>query len=82
MDNIILLLTGVFMVLLGLLLLPVNLGLLPFSGGAQLGLLMVIFAIQMLALGSTPSGPFSRSWFIVLLGFIFGALGWLYHDHS
>ncbi len=75
MDNIILLLMGVFMVLLGLLLLPVNLGLLPFSGSAQLGLLMVIFAIQMLALGSTPIGAFPRSWLIVLLGFIFGALG-------
>ncbi len=75
MDNVILLLTGVFMVLLGLLLLPVNLGLLPFSGGAQLGLLMVIFAIQMLALGSTPIGAFPRSWLIILLGFFFGALG-------
>ena len=75
MDNVILLLTGVFMVLLGLLLLPVNLGLLPFSGGAQLGLLMVIFAIQMLALGSTPIGAFPRSWLIILFGFFFGALG-------
>ena len=75
MDNVILLLTGVFMVLLGLLLLPVNLGLLPFSGGAQLGLLMVIFAIQMLALGSTPIGAYPRSWLIILLGFFFGALG-------
>ena len=42
-DNTMLLLTGIFMVILGGLLIPVNLGLLPFSGSAQLGLLMVIF---------------------------------------
>lgn len=75
MDNATLLLMAVFMVLLGLLLLPVNLGLLPFSGSAQLGLLMVLFAIQMLALGNTPIGVFRRSWLMILLGFLFAALG-------
>jgi len=75
MDHATLLLMAVFMVLLGLLLLPVNLGLLPFSGSAQLGLLMVLFAIQMLALGSTPIGAFKRSWLMILLGFVCGALG-------
>lgn len=61
--------------LLGMLLIPVNLGLLPFSESAQIGLLMVIFAVQMLASGSTPIGPFHRSWPIVGLGFLFAALG-------
>jgi len=75
MDHATLLLMSVFMVLLGLLLLPVNLGLLPFSGSAQLGLLMVLFAIQMLAIGSTPIGAFPRVWLMILLGFVFGALG-------
>jgi len=75
MDHATLLLMSVFMVLLGLLLLPVNLGLLPFSGSAQLGLLMVLFAIQMLALGSTPIGAFKRSSLMILLGFVCGALG-------
>lgn len=74
-DQSMLLLMGVFMVLLGLLLIPVNLGLLPFSGSAQLGLLMVIFAVQMLASGSTPIGPFPRSWLIIAFGFLFAALG-------
>jgi len=74
-DNAMLLLMGVFMLLLGLLLIPVNLGLLPFSGSAQLGLLMVIFAVQMLASGSTPIGPFSRSWLMILFGLLFAALG-------
>lgn len=74
-DRMILLLTGVFMLLLGALLIPVSLGQLPFSGSAQLGLLMVIFAIQMLASGSTPIGPFPRSWLMIIFGLLFAALG-------
>jgi len=74
-DQALLMLTGVFMLLLGLLLVPVGLGLLPFSGSAQLGLLMVIFAVQMLASGSTPLGPFPRSWLVVGFGLLFAALG-------
>ena len=74
-DQALLLLMGVFMLLLGVLLVPVGLGLLPFSGSAQLGLLMVIFALQMLASGSTPLGPFPRSWLVVGLGLLFAALG-------
>jgi hypothetical protein len=74
-DNAMLLLSGVFMLLLGVLLIPVNLSLLPFSGSAQLGLLMVIFAVQMLASGSTPIGPFPRSWLMILFGILFAALG-------
>lgn len=70
-----LLLMGIFMILLGVLLVPVNLGMLPFSGSAQLGLLMVMFAVQMLASGNTPIGPFSRSWLMILLGLLFAALG-------
>jgi hypothetical protein len=75
-DHSMLLLTGVFMILIGALLIPVNLGLLPFSGSAQLGLLMIIFAIQMLASGNTPIGPFPhRSCFMVVSGIVFAALG-------
>lgn len=69
------LLTGVFMVILGVLLVPVNLGLIPFSGSAQLGLLVVILAIQMLVSGSTPIGPFPRTLLMIALGFPFAALG-------
>lgn len=70
-----LMLMGVFMLLLGGLLVPVNLGLLPFSANAQLGLLMVIFAVQMLASGSTPIGLFPRTWLVIGFGFLFAALG-------
>jgi hypothetical protein len=74
-DQAMILLMGIFMLLLGVLLIPVNLGRLPFSGSAQLGLLMVIFALQMLASGNTPIGPFPRSWLMILFGFLFAALG-------
>ena len=74
-DQAVLMLMGIFMLLLGILLIPVNLGLFPFSGSAQLGLLMVIFAVQMLASGSTPIGPFPRSWLMVLFGLVFAAMG-------
>jgi hypothetical protein len=74
-DQAMLLLMGIFMLLLGVLLIPVTLGLLPFSASAQLGLLMVIFAVQMLAYGGTPIGPFPRSWLIIAFGFLFAAPG-------
>lgn len=74
-DQAMILLMGIFMLLLGVLLIPVNLGLLPFSGSAQLGLLVVIFAVQMLASGNTPIGPFPRSWLMIFFGLLFAALG-------
>ena len=74
-DKAMILVTSVFMIILGVLLVPVSLGMLPFSGSAQLGLLMMIFAIQMIASGSTPIGPFPRSIPVILLGFFFAALG-------
>ncbi|WP_332449755.1 hypothetical protein [Methanoculleus sp.] len=66
---------GVLLVLLGLLLIPVNLGLIPFSPDGQLGLLLVIMAIQMLALGETPIGSYRRSWLLIVIGIVFAALG-------
>ncbi len=74
-EQCMLLLMGIFMILLGFLLVPVNLGMLPFSGSAQLGLLMVMFAVQMLASGNTPIGPFPRTRLMILLGVMFAALG-------
>jgi hypothetical protein len=74
-DKAMLFLTGIFMLILGVLLVPVTFGMLPFSGSAQLGLLMVLFSVQMLAFGSTPVGAFPRTWLVVLLGLLFAALG-------
>lgn len=76
LDHCMLLLIGIFMILLGALLIPVNFGLIPFSPSAQLGLLLIIFAIQMLASGNTPIGlALPRSWFMVGCGVLFAVLG-------
>jgi len=74
-DKVMILMTGFFMLILGVLLVPVSLGILPFSASAQLGLLVIILSIQMIAFGSTPIGAFPRSWLLVLFGSVFAALG-------
>jgi len=71
----ILILLGILLAFLGLLLFPVNLGILAFSPDGQLGLLLTIMAIQMMALGDTPLGHYKRSWLMVLAGVVFAALG-------
>lgn len=71
----ILILVGVLLTLLGLLLFPVNLGIIRFSPDGQLGLLLVIVAIQMLALGETPLGHYKRSSLLIIIGIVFAAMG-------
>lgn len=66
---------GVLLALLAVLLVPVNFGILPFSPDGQLGLLLVVMAIQILAMGETPLGSFRRSWFLVTIGLVFVAMG-------
>ncbi len=66
---------GILMIFLGLLLFPVNLGLIPFSPDGQLGLLLVINAIQIMAIGETPLGQFKRSWLLTVIGIGFASMG-------
>ena len=70
-----LILLAVLLTLLGMLLFPVNLGVLPFSPDGQLGLLVVLMAIQMMTMGDTPVGQYPRSWLMILIGIGFAALG-------
>ncbi|HII97964.1 MAG TPA: hypothetical protein HA272_01555 [Methanoregula sp.] len=74
-TNALLIFLGTLLVFLAVLLVPINLGILPFSPDGQFGLLLVIMAIQVLAVGETPIGQFRRSWPIVLVGLVFVALG-------
>ena len=71
----ILIMVGVLIILLGFLLFPVTLGLIPFSPDGQLGLLLIIIAIQMMALGDTPMGQYKRSWLMITIGIVFAGLG-------
>lgn len=70
-----LVLMATLLTLLGLLLFPVNLGLLPFSPDGQLGLLLTLMAIQVMALGDTPLGQVKRPLLMLAVGLIFAALG-------
>jgi hypothetical protein len=70
-----LLLLSALLTLLGLLLFPVNLGLIAFSPDGQLGLLLTVMAIQIISLGDTPLGKFRRSSAITLVGLVFASLG-------
>ncbi len=71
----ILFLLAILLGLLGILLFPVSRGLLPFSPDGQLGLMLVLMAIQMLALGDTPVGRFRRSGWLVAVGLGFAGAG-------
>lgn len=75
MSGSLLILIAVLITLLGLLLFPVYLGLLPFSPDGQLGLVLFIVAVQMLAMGDTPVGQYKRSWSLMITGVIFAAMG-------
>jgi hypothetical protein len=66
---------GILLTVLGLLLFPVNLGIIAFSPDGQLGLLLTVTAIQMMSLGETPLGQFKRSWIMVMIGLLFAGLG-------
>ncbi len=74
-DKTMLLLLAMFMLLIGMLLFPVSVGMIPFSPSAQLGLLMVINALQIIAAGNTPIGSFSRSRLVTMVGMLFATLG-------
>jgi len=71
----ILTLLAILFTFLGLLLFRVYLGMLPFSPDGQLGLLLTIMAIQVMALGDTPVGQYKRSWLMVCMGAVFASLG-------
>ena len=73
--TVIVLLLGVIFILFAILLIPVGMDILPFSRDSQFGLLMVIMAIQVLALGNTPLGEYNRSWPLILAGFVIIAVG-------
>jgi hypothetical protein len=69
------LLLAVLLTLLGLVLVAVNLGLIPFSPNGLQGLQLVFFALQMMSVGDTPVGRFKRSWLIIAIGVAFVGVG-------
>ena len=71
----ILIILAILLTFVGLLLFPVNLGIIAFSPDGQLGLVLTVTAIQVMSLGDTPLGHFKRSWLIITVGLLSAALG-------
>ena len=67
---------GVLLILFGCLVLFMILGAIPpFNGDGQLGLLLVLTSLQMLALGQVVGSTLARSWVLVAAGLAFAAMG-------
>ena len=67
---------GVLMLLLGGLVLLMTLGMIPvFNADGQLGLLLVLTSLQMLALGQLVGSTVTRSWLLVAAGLAFAGMG-------
>ena len=71
----IIIMIGTLITLLGLVLFPVGSDMIPFSSDGELGLLLVLNAIQIMILGETPLGEFKRSWLMIILGIVFASFG-------
>lgn len=74
-DVIVLTLVSLYMIILGLLIIAAVLIPLNITSSAQLGLLMLLFAVQTIALGSTPIGPFKRVNLVVIVGILMSVAG-------
>ncbi|EHM10372.1 hypothetical protein TheveDRAFT_1252 [Thermanaerovibrio velox DSM 12556] len=77
MERSMMFVTGIFMTALGITLIPVSLGILKFSGDAQLGLLLIIMSIQIMATGNTPLGMMAPPQIGMPLGVFGSVLGTL-----
>jgi hypothetical protein len=66
---------GFFMLVAGCLLVPVNMGALPFAPGAQQGTMMVLLGVQALVAGSMMTFAFTRNGLVFLVGMLFVAVG-------
>jgi hypothetical protein len=76
-EVVLLLVVGLFFFLLGLLLIGAFAGVLPYSEDSTAGFILVLVSLHTVTMGKTPLGDFRRSWFVVIIGLILGALGTL-----
>jgi hypothetical protein len=75
LEVVILLIGGMALLITGILLFPVSDGTLPYYENGVYGLLLVIFALQMITLGKTPFGDIGRSKLSLAVGVIIAAVG-------
>jgi len=74
-EEVLLLVFGVFFFLYGLLLFPVLKGALRYSMDSADGLFLVIVSLQVITMGKTPFGDLRRSWILVIVGIALAMLG-------
>ncbi|MFA5295340.1 MAG: hypothetical protein WC382_07485 [Methanoregulaceae archaeon] len=66
---------GFYMLVLGCLLVPINLGLLPYAISAIHGTLVVLFGVQAMVAGRMMTFAFKRNWIFLIVGMMFVAVG-------
>ncbi len=69
------LIIGLFFFILGVLLIGVYAGALPYSEASTQGFFLVLVALQIISMGKTPFGDVRRSWFVVIVGLVLGVIG-------
>ncbi|HOQ40574.1 MAG TPA: hypothetical protein PLG94_00280 [Smithellaceae bacterium] len=74
-EVVILLIVGMAMLITGTLLFPVSSGALPYYEDGLYGLLLVMFALQIVTMGKTPFGDVRRSRLIIAVGAVISAVG-------
>src|SRR5512138_122221 len=75
LEVVILIIGGMAMLITGILLFPVSDGTLPYYENGLYGLLLIIFALQMITLGKTPFGDMPRSKLLLAAGVLIAAVG-------
>lgn len=76
-EVVLLLVVGLFFFLLGLLLIGIYVGSLPYSQDSTAGFILVLASLYTITMGKTPLGDVRRSWFVVIIGIILAVLGTL-----
>ena len=75
LEVVILLVGGMALLITGILLFPVTMGALPCYPNGLYGLLLIVFALQMIMLGKTPFGDMPQTRLLLALGLTMAALG-------
>ncbi|OPY65454.1 MAG: hypothetical protein A4E57_03184 [Syntrophorhabdaceae bacterium PtaU1.Bin034] len=75
LEVVILLIAGLIMLITGIFLFPVSAGALPYYENGLYGLLLVMFALQIITLGKTPFGDMGKSKLLLAVGVVIAAVG-------
>ena len=77
LEVILLLAVGLIMLVLGFVLFPISAGILPYYEDGVLGLLLIMFGLQIQTVGKTPLGFVKRSWSVLIPGIIITVTGFV-----